>query len=161
MEHLYFVKFKAKDFNDYFQLVSNEQVMAQITERAISLEEAQINYQKLLARNDKYELFGSYKVYDRLTDFYIGLGHITINEHLSGEAEIGYMILPQYWGKGYGQSMAKHLIEYAKQTNVHTLTAIIDPENIPSRKILLKNGFTSVKICEIGGLPGEILSRNI
>ncbi|PMC34844.1 GNAT family N-acetyltransferase [Bacillus sp. UMB0899] len=161
MDQLNFEKFKAKDFNDYFLLVSNEQVMAQITERAIPLEEARINYQKLLARNQKDELFGSYKVYDRLTEEYIGLGHLTINESLTEEAELGYMILPNYWGKGYGHLIAKHLIAIAKQTKVHTLTAIIDPENIPSRKILLKNGFNSVKLCEIEGLPGEILSRNI
>ena len=38
MQKLYFNKFEAIDFNLYFQLVSNEKVMAQITERAIPLE---------------------------------------------------------------------------------------------------------------------------
>lgn len=161
MQQLYFRKFETKDFYDYYLLVSNEQVMAQITERAIPLEEAQLNYQKLIARNEKYEMFGSYKMFDSLTDEYIGLGHLTLNENLSEEAEIGYMIQPRYWGKGYGHSIAGHLIELAKQTNVHTLTAIIDPKNIPSRKILIKKGFTSVKLCEIGGLPGEILRKKL
>ncbi|MEI4801584.1 GNAT family N-acetyltransferase [Bacillus sp. FJAT-51639] len=161
MHQLIFKKFEVTDFNDYFQLVSNEQVMAQITERAIPLEEAQVNYQKLLERNEKYELYGSYKVYNRVTDEFIGLGHVTLNEHKIEEAEIGYMILPKYWGKGYGGIIAKQLIELAKQTNLNILKAIIDPENIPSRKILIKQGFTSEKICEIEGLPGEILSRFI
>lgn len=44
----------------YFQLVSNEEVMAQITERSIPLEEAQANFQRLLKRNNKHQLFGSY-----------------------------------------------------------------------------------------------------
>ncbi len=59
---LNFKKFEASDFHDYFQLVSNKDVMAQITERAIPLEEAQANYEKLLCRNKKYEIYGSYKV---------------------------------------------------------------------------------------------------
>lgn len=62
MHQLNFKKFEAKDFKDYFKLVSNEQVMAQITERTIPLDEAQVNYQRILERNEKYELFGSCKL---------------------------------------------------------------------------------------------------
>lgn len=51
MHKLYFSKFEATDFNLYFQLVSNEKVMAQITERTIPLGEAQNDYKKLLKRN--------------------------------------------------------------------------------------------------------------
>jgi RimJ/RimL family protein N-acetyltransferase len=156
MKKLKLEKYTNDDFEKYFALVSNESVMAQITERAIPLDEAEANYRKLLERNSKHELFGSYKVFD---EDYIGLGHVTVNEENPDEAEIGYMLLPAYWGKGYGTLIAAELIELAKQTNVSRLTAIIDPENIPSRKILLKHGFTSDKVCEIGGLPGEILSK--
>ncbi|MGN7387837.1 GNAT family N-acetyltransferase [Sporosarcina sp. SAFN-015] len=158
MKKLKLAKFMKDDFEKYFNLVSDESVMAQITERAIPLDEAEGNYQKLLERNGKHELFGSYKVIDK---DYIGLGHITVNEDNPDEAEIGYMLLPAYWNKGYGTLIAAELIELAKQTNVSRLTAIIDPENIPSRKILLKYGFTSEKVCEIGGLPGEILSKSL
>ncbi|WP_100404083.1 GNAT family N-acetyltransferase [Bacillus sp. FJAT-42315] len=161
MHQLNYKKFEAKDFNDYFRLVSNEQVMAQITERAIPLEEAQADYEKLLERNGQHELYGSYKVYDSSSGEYIGLGHVTLNEDRIEEAEIGYMLLPAYWGKGYGSTIAEQLIELAKQTEVKILKAIIDPGNIPSRKILIKQRFTSEKVCEMDGLPGEILSRFI
>ncbi|MGH1285945.1 GNAT family N-acetyltransferase [Bacillus toyonensis] len=158
MQKLYCTKYGATDFNQYFQLVSNEEVMAQITERAIPLDEAQNDFEKLLKRNEKHQLFGSYKVYDSITNEYIGLGHITLSEENEKEAEIGYMILPGYWGKRYGSAIAKELMHIAKQTEVNVLKAIIDPNNIPSHKILLNVGFTSEKVCEIDGLPGEILS---
>ncbi|MBK5472146.1 MULTISPECIES: GNAT family N-acetyltransferase [Bacillus] len=161
MQNLYFNKFEATDFNLYFQLVSNKEVMAQITERAIPLDEAQNDFKKLLKRNEKHQLFGSYKVYDSITNEYIGLGHVTVNEDNVKEAEIGYMILPEHWGKRYGSYIARELIEIAKQTDVNVLKAIIDPSNTPSRKILLNVGFTSEKVCEIDGLPGEILSTYI
>ncbi|MGH0597532.1 GNAT family N-acetyltransferase [Bacillus mycoides] len=158
MHKLHFKKFEATDFSPYFQLVSNERVMAQITERAIPLEEAQNDYEKLLRRNEKHKLFGSYKIYDSATNEFIGLGHVTVNEDNIKEAEIGYMILPEHWGKRYGSYIARELIEIAKQTDVNVLKAIIDPNNIPSRKILINVGFTSDVVCEIDGLPGEILS---
>ena len=158
MKKMKLEKFTKDDFEKYFKLVSNESVMAQITERAIPLDEAEANFQKLLERNSKNELFGSYKVFD---EDYIGLGHVTVNEDNPKEAEIGYMLLPACWGKGYGTLIAGELIELAKQTNVSRLTAIIDPENSPSRKILLKHGFASEKVCEIEGLPGEIFGKHL
>ncbi|MED1116090.1 GNAT family N-acetyltransferase [Bacillus paramycoides] len=161
MHKLHFKKFEATDFNQYFQLVSNESVMAQITERAIPLEEAQNDYEKLLRRNQKHKLFGSYKVYDSATNEFIGLGHVTVNEDDLKEAELGYMILPEHWGKRYGSCIARELIEIAKQTEVNVLKATIDPNNIPSRKILINVGFTSDIVCEIDGLPGEILNKYI
>lgn len=64
LHSLNLLKFKEVDFNAYFSLVSNEKVMAQITEYAIPLKEAQFNFQRLLKRNEKHEHFGTYKIYD-------------------------------------------------------------------------------------------------
>ncbi|WP_240521108.1 hypothetical protein [Bacillus cereus] len=55
MKKLYFNKFEPTDFNLYFQLVSNEEVMAQITERAIPLDEAKNDFTKLLKCNEEYK----------------------------------------------------------------------------------------------------------
>ncbi|CEG26212.1 GNAT family N-acetyltransferase [Bacillus sp. B-jedd] len=161
MHKLTFEKFEEKDFPDYFKLVSDEQVMVYITGRALPLDEAQAKYQKILERNQKQELFGSYKVSLYPTNDFFGFGHLIENENDPDEAEIGYMMLSEYWGKGYGYTIASHLIDLAKAAKIIKLKAIIDPNNIPSRKILLKHGFTSEKICEINGLPGEILRRGI
>lgn len=161
MSDLNLVKFQIKDFEDYFSLVSDKRVMAQITERAIPLEEARSNYEKLLMRNEKDDIIGSYKINDTNTNEFIGLSHLTLNEKLEEEAEIGYMLLHKHWGKGYGTEIAKKMIDLVKQTDIRKLTAMIDPENHASRKILVKQQFVSERVCEIDGLPGEILSRNL
>ena len=161
MHTLIFLKFQKVDFTDYFSLVSNERVMAQITEYAIPFEEAQFNFQKLIKRNEKHEHFGSYKIYDISINEFIGLGHLTVDEEENEVAEIGYMIKPEHWGKGYGGQIAMDLIERAKKSELKTLKAIIDPDNIASRKILIQRGFVTEKICEFDGLPGEILSKKL
>jgi RimJ/RimL family protein N-acetyltransferase len=72
------------------------------------------------------------------------------------------MLLPDYWAKGIGSEVAKLLIEKAKaEKQINKITAIIDPSNFASRKILINNGFISDMVCEIDGLPGEILSMEI
>lgn len=159
MYNLILRKFMSTDFHDYFRLVSNEAVMAMITERSIPLEEAYVNFAKVLRRNEKFDQFGTFKVYyssNNVNEF-IGLGSLILNEEKTPEAEFGYMLLPEHWGKGYGSEIAKILIEKAKNNFIERLTAIIDPKNIPSRKILINSGFQSEKLCEIDGLPGEIL----
>lgn len=60
--------------------------------------------------------------------------------------DIEYSLLPQYWHKGYGTEIAQHLLNLVKdKTSINVVTATIDPNNIGSRKILLKLGFEHVK----------------
>lgn len=153
-------KFTENDFSYYFELVSNQQVMEMITERAIPLEEAQGDFEKLMETNRTDEAFGNFKITNAETNEFIGLGKLVVQN--SGEAELGYMILPKYWGKGIAGNLAKQLIETAKKhPSVHRLFAIIDPKNAASRKILITNGFTSKEFKEFDGLPGEILERMV
>ena len=57
-------------------------------------------------------------------------------------AEIGYMILPDYDGKGYVSEAVKAMLNYAFNiVGFHSIEAVIDPENGASEKVLLKNGF--------------------
>jgi [ribosomal protein S5]-alanine N-acetyltransferase len=160
MNHLIIKKFHENDFDDYFSLVSNESVMAMITERAIPRDEARINFQRIVERNNRHKSFGSYRVLNTTNEF-IGLGSLILNEEKTDEAELGYMLLPKYWGKGYGGKIADYFIQLSVNTPLTKLTAIIDPKNIPSRKILTTRGFISEKLCEIDGLPGEILSKKL
>ncbi len=98
MPNIKLVKFTKQDFNDYYSLVSNEQVMAMITERALSFEEAKRNFNHFVIRNEQFEHFGNYKVYDSDTGEILGSGNLKVNEKRLDEAEIGYMLLPSYWG---------------------------------------------------------------
>ncbi|MEQ2465520.1 GNAT family N-acetyltransferase [Niallia sp. HCP3S3_B10] len=156
---MFYRKFTVNDFPLYYQLVSDKSVMALITERAIPEEEAKINFQKLLYRNETYNVFGSYAFFHPEAEAFIGLGHLTVNERKKEEAELGYMLLPDAWGKGYGSKIAGIILSLAEQTNVKVVKAIIDPTNIASKKILIKLGFTSEWIGDMDGLPGEVLRK--
>lgn len=69
------------------------------------------------------------------------IGHykISLENH---RAEIGYMSLPETNGKGYMSEAIKAVVTYGfEQMNLHSIEAIINPENIVSEKVLQKNGF--------------------
>lgn len=147
---IYFEKFFSDDdFEFYLELVSNEKVMVMNYGRVFTLEEADLTYKDMMQNNKKHEAFGYFKVFEKATNTFIGLGAITINNNFS-EAEIEYMLLPDHWGKGYGREIVKELIKKAVKTeSIHKVIAITDPNNLASKKILLNNGFSSCKIFEI------------
>jgi [ribosomal protein S5]-alanine N-acetyltransferase len=56
--------------------------------------------------------------------------------------EVGYMLPPQYWGKGITTEALTIAIDYAFETlHLHSLEGQIDPANIASRRVLEKHGF--------------------
>lgn len=57
-------------------------------------------------------------------------------------AEIGYMFLPEYFGKGYAKEVIFCGIDFAFHTlNIHSIEANIHPANKASEAVLLKAGF--------------------
>lgn len=79
------------------------------------------------------------------------------------EAEVEYLLLLEYWGMGYGSEILRELLNKAEEMkSIQQVIGMIDPNNIASRKILLKNGFVSCKIYEIDdGSLTEVLSKNL
>ncbi|MDR0223785.1 MAG: GNAT family N-acetyltransferase [Myroides odoratus] len=56
--------------------------------------------------------------------------------------ETGYMLLPQYYGKGYASEAVQRLVEYGfDDFGFHSIEAIIYPDNVGSQRVLEKCGF--------------------
>ena len=135
-------KFRPEDRELYEELVFNEETMSMNYGRVFSKEEADMLFRYILDANSGNGLTGYYKVF---TDEYIGLGALTFNEEECA-LEIEYMLLPEYWGLGYGSELAAILTGMAGDSGLaSTVHAITDPDNGRSGKILLKNGFRLIK----------------
>lgn len=156
------IKKVSKDFAQHFLLVSNERVMKMVSGKAMSLDEAKDKFNKILRTNALHPVLGYFKITNDHSGKFIGVAKIELKEKYSNDAELGYLILPEFWGKGIAGKVAKRLIELARtEKQLKKLYAIIDPENIPSRKILENNGFLSIEFKDFDGLPGELLELEI
>ncbi|MCM1987255.1 MAG: GNAT family N-acetyltransferase [Methanococcoides sp.] len=61
-----------------------------------------------------------------------------------------WMILPEYWKKGYGIEVTKKLLEYAFSIlGLELMTAYSHPDNIASEKLALKLGMVDNGIVDI------------
>ncbi len=61
------------------------------------------------------------------------------------ELEVGYVISPEFRGRGLATEITRALAAYAFQRfAVPHVVAVTDPDNFPSQKVLLKCGFQAV-----------------
>lgn len=152
-------KFTSIDFEKYFELVSNKDVVTMMIQKVIPLYLAELDFELILRINELDEQFGYFKIFDQETNSFIGLAKIEIKSKDAICAELGCLLLPSFGQKGFVIEIAKKLIEIARQNkNIEKLTVSIEPSNLASKKVLIDNGFVSSDICEIDGLPAEMLS---
>jgi [ribosomal protein S5]-alanine N-acetyltransferase len=69
------------------------------------------------------------------------IGHYRIKPE-NYRCEIGYMILPEYNGRGITTEAIKAVLAYGfDDLQMHSIEAVIDPGNYASERVLQKNGF--------------------
>ncbi|MFM2479619.1 GNAT family N-acetyltransferase [Celerinatantimonas sp. MCCC 1A17872] len=89
----------------------------------------------------------------RETDEKIG---VTGFHLVDGTAEVGYLILPQYHGLGFGTESLKALTNWASNEQAITaFSAVVTEGNVGSERVLIKSGFSLKTVVpnayEIGG----------
>ncbi len=73
----------------------------------------------------------------------IGSVEIMIRDFTNKVGEIGYIVNPDYWGKGVATQSAQLVITFGFATlKLHRIYATCDPRNIGSSKVLEKVGMT-------------------
>ena len=155
-------KIVSEDFESFSAMVGNEKVMDMITERALTREEARKKFDDMLQNSELNPLYGSFRVVEKKSAELIGFAKLEITREKMDEAELGFMLLPVFWGLGLGSEIARILLDVAKSDpRLKRVYANIDPNNEASRKILVNNGFKSEKVGEIDGQPGEILTLSV
>ena len=144
---IYFEKIESRDDFPFFaQLAFHQQVMVMNMGRVFTEEEADAVFSYILEYGQAQENAGSYKVFSQDNAF-IGIGSLWVRED---GAEIEYMVLPEFWNQGYATAIVASLIEKARlHPGVTELTALVDPANLPSQKVLTKNGFAYEKVLPV------------
>jgi len=83
----------------------------------------------------------------------IGRVYLHSKPELNGEVEIGYGISEEHRNNGYAAEASQAVVRFAFEETTHeVLTAIVKPENIASRRVIEKIGFTN---CGVRILPDE------
>lgn len=130
------------DFNLFFDLYSNEDVMHYAyAPRLENHEDAITKFREILDNQTDSRKGKMYVASISENNIPIGIVDYELymlNEH-GGVAEIGYFLLPDYWGQGYGGEMAQALIDNMfNETAIHRICASAQVENVASERIMRK-----------------------
>lgn len=80
------------------------------------------------------------------------IGDAGFVHHDDGRVELGYTLSPAWWGQGYATEVAALCVTVAfEKLGVDRLTAVVDPGNPASARVLAKLGFRQVGEREIYG----------
>lgn len=93
----------------------------------------------------QYQWYTNWEIVDKATNIAIGgigfVGHVNEN----GIVEMGYMIDQRQQRNGYGTEAIQAMVDWAFQDEaVQAVIAQTAPENFPSQKVLLRNGFVQI-----------------
>lgn len=66
--------------------------------------------------------------------------------------DVGYAFLERAWGKGYAQEAAAAVLAYGHGSlGLETIAAIVNPENLASRRVLEKIGLRFIDVRQLDG----------
>lgn len=73
------------------------------------------------------------------------------------DVDVGYALLPQFWGKGYATEAATAVFQYGRQTlGLLRIVAVVNPDNAGSIAVLKKLGLRFEKMVRLSADGPEI-----
>lgn len=141
-ERLLLRRVSINDLNEILELRGNPETMKFIPRPMVKTEEDALNHFKMIDEKIEKNEGINWAITVKGNPKLIGIiGHYRIQPE-NHRCEIGYMILPQYNGQGIVTEAIKAVLEYGfEDMNMHSIEAVIDPDNIASERVLQKNGF--------------------
>lgn len=114
-----------------------------IADRGVrTLQQAEAYLQNGAMASYQHSGFGFWAVIEKSSGQIIGMCGLVKRDNLP-HADLGYSFLPEHFGHGYAFEAAQACIDAAKDRfNLPKLLAIVNTNNLASRKLLEKLGFT-------------------
>ncbi len=172
-ERLTFRKLLVSDYKDMFDYSARPETSKYLLWRVHDSPTFSKRYLSYLQGQYRSKNFYDFALVDKETGKMIGTCGFTSFDVENNAAEVGYVLHPEYWGKGLATEALSRLMEFGfKKLFLHRLVARIMDENTASKRVAEKCGFRHesthkdamlVKgeyrtICEYAILSSEYLS---
>lgn len=128
-------RFQQNDIDNLYKLLSDEEVMRYI-EPPYSMEQT-VSFLSQVGLCDSPMIFAVDNQSGRF------IGYVIYHPYEEDSFEIGWILLKEYWHKGYAQKLTEALIEKAKGTTKY-LVMECDPRQEATIQIALRNHFVYV-----------------
>lgn len=141
-DRLVFRHLDENDANEIFQLRSDKETMKYIPRPLVTNKEQALEHIRMIEEKIQDNTGINWAISLKGSPKMIGIIGFYRLKPENFRAEIGYMLLPEFSGKGIITESISRLIDYGfNEMRLHSIEAVIDPENIASAKVLEKNNF--------------------
>lgn len=147
-----------------FKLRSNEEVMKYYRRpRPANLKDIYTLIEEIQKGFLKEKSLGWAITFKEAPDVLIGFLGFPKLDFDNFRAEVGYMVAPGFWGTGIAGEALNLATKFGfEELGLHSIYATIDPNNLSSAKVLLKQGFVKeAYFKEDVYLDGEFLDSEI
>lgn len=151
-ERLHLRQFTDQDIQDVFRGLSHPEIIKYYGISFDSLEatKEQMTWFKDLEQNETGIWWAICSKEDRT---FLGAGGINEWSKKHSKAEIGFWLLPEYWGKGLMKEGMELILNYSFDTlNIHRIEGFVEPENKNCKRGLAKLHFVhegTMRDCEV------------
>lgn len=147
-KRVFYRLFQREDFELFYSVFSNREIMRYAWINEInSMEEMKPFFEDFISVNDKPNKNNSYAfaAFEREDRSFIGFADIqlhSLNDD-GGCGEIGYFLMPEFWGRGYATELAGAMMDFGfKNLNLHKVCARCNANNLKSENVMKKLGMT-------------------
>lgn len=164
-ERLKFRLLEPNDFDEWMKLFEGKDVSGFLGMAHIPTAKEQCQHWfDLQKRRYENDLGGMNVLVEKASGKMVGQCGLLIQE-LEGQKvmEIGYSVIPEFWGKGYAPEAAQKCRDFAFENNfTDFLISIIHLENSNSEKVAIKNGMKNTGQSTFKDMPVNIykITRN-
>lgn len=132
------------DFNDYLKLDGNPEVRKFFPNGTLNAQNVIANMKKNV-EFFKANGFGIFIAIELKSGEFVG--RCGFGKIPTGEIEVGYVFLPNFWGKGLGTEALIALLKWAKQHiySVDTIIAYTPLDHVASQRVMQKAGMEFYK----------------
>jgi ribosomal-protein-alanine N-acetyltransferase len=140
-------------------LHADERVMRTMGGQTATAEESLAWIERNLRHGEEAGL-GIFVFRERGSGRFVGRGALRRIEIGGGEeVEVGYALVPEFWGRGLATEMAEALAAHGEAAGHEGLVAYTEPTNVASRRVLEKAGFRFERDVEHHGRPQVLYRR--
>ena len=141
-ERLLLREITVDDADEIFSLRGNPETMKYIPRPLAKTKEDALEHIVMISEKIKENTGINWAITLKGNPKLIGIiGHYRIQTE-NYRSEIGYMLLPEFHGKSIATEAIKVVTAYGfDDMQLHSIEAVIDPENAASEKVLIKNGY--------------------
>jgi RimJ/RimL family protein N-acetyltransferase len=150
-ERLILRELRVSDLEGMFELDSNPLVHKYLGNKPVKTKDESLKIIKSVINQYHERGIGRWAAIEKSSGAFIGWSGLRLNTEFNMNGftkyyDVGYRLIPKFWGKGYATESGKAAIEYAfKKLKLPELYATTEINNQASHYVLLKLGLTDME----------------